>query len=699
MKTRRILCGALASLLLLTTLGTPALADEGMWTFNNLPRAEIKKRYGFEVTDDWVRRVQSATVRFPNGTGSFVSPEGLVLTNYHIVEDIVGELSTAEKDLAKTGFVAHTREEELKIPGLALDQLVRIDDVTARVTGAVKQGMSDADAAAARAAEMGRIESESAAAGMRADVVTLYQGGMYNLYVYRRYTDVRLVFAPEFQAAFFGGDPDNFNFPRYDLDMSLVRVYDGGKPLRPENYFKWSKQGPKEHELTFVSGSPGTTQRLNTVAHLEFLRDSGIPVLIRILESRRDSLRKYMAGGEEQTRRGQNELNYAENFTKVYKGQLEGLRDPKLVARKTADEQALRKYVSADARRGKEYGDAWDAIAKARGSLAAYEVDRRMLGGLTLTDYAMSGFNTVLFNYARTLVRLAEEDSKPDAERLPEYTKARRPALEAMLFSEAPIYDDFEQAKLAASLTLMRELYAGRKLPAVSLLNGPPPGARVAALIKATKLKDVAYRRELAAGGKKAVDASDDPLIVLARSVDAESRQLRARYETEVIGAERTAYGKIARALFEKEGTGLYPDATFTPRLSYGAVEGYVEGGKRVEPFTYYSGLYARSAEHAGKFPYNLATRWAEKKSAVDVKVPFNFVTTNDIIGGNSGSPTFNREMELVGLIFDGNIQSLVGNFYYDPAVNRAVSVDSRGMLEALRKVYGATEVADELAR
>jgi hypothetical protein len=699
LKLRRILCGALAALLLLTTLGVPALADEGMWTFNNLPRAEIKKRYGFEVTDEWVRKVQSATVRFPNGTGSFVSPEGLVLTNYHIVEDIVGELSTAERDLAKTGFVAHTRDEELKIPGLALDQLVRIEDVTARVTGAVKQGMSDADAAAARAAEIGRIESESAAAGMRADVVTLYQGGMYNLYVYRRYTDVRLVFAPEFQAAFFGGDPDNFNFPRYDLDMSLVRVYDNGKPLNPESYFKWSKQGPKEHELTFVSGSPGTTQRLNTVAHLGFLRDTGIPVTLRTLESRRDSLRKYMAGGEEQTRRGQNDLNYAENFVKVFSGQLEGLRDPKLIARKTADEQALRKFVSADARRSKEYGDAWDSIAKARASLASYEVDRRMLGGLSLADYAMSGFNSVLFNYARTLVRLADENAKPDAERLPEYTQARRAALEAMLFSEAPVYDDFEQMKLTASLTLMRELYAGRKMPAVSLLNGPPPAARVAALIKATKLKDVAYRKELAAGGKKAVDASDDPMIALARSVDAESRALRARYETEVVGAERTAYGKIARALFEKEGTGLYPDATFTPRLSYGAVEGYTENGKRVEPFTYYSGLYARSAEHAGKFPYNLAPRWAEKKSEVDMKAPFNFVTTNDIIGGNSGSPTFNREMELVGLIFDGNIQSLVGNFYYDPAINRAVSVDSRGMLEALRKVYGATEVADELTR
>jgi hypothetical protein len=694
-----MLCAALASLLLLITLGVPALADEGMWTFNNLPRAEIKKRYGFEVTDEWVRRVQSATVRFPNGTGSFVSPEGLVLTNYHIVEDIVGELSTAEHDLAKTGFVAHTREEELKIPGLALDQLVRIEDVTSRVAGAVKPGVSDADAAAARASEIGRIESEAAGSGLRADVVTLYQGGVYNLYVYKRYTDVRLVFAPEFQAAFFGGDPDNFNFPRYCLDMSLVRVYDGGRPLRPENYFKWSKQGPKEHELTFVSGSPGTTQRFITVAHLEFLRDTGIPILIRTLESRRDSLKKYMAGGEEQTRRGQNELNYAENFIKVYKGQLEGLRDRGLIGRKLADESALRKFAAADARRRSAYADGWDSVAKARRALSDYERDRRMLGGVSLTDYAMSGFNTVLFNYARTLVRLASEDAKPDGERLPEYARARRPALEAALYSEAPVYEDFEQTKLATSLALMRDLYGGKGALVAKALQGKTPEARAAELISGTKLKDVEFRRSLARGGAKAVNESNDPLIVLARSLDADSRQVRSRYEAEVIGAERTAYGKIARALFEKEGTGLYPDATFTPRLSYGAVESYVENGKRVEPLTYYSGLYARSAEHAGKFPYNLATLWAERKSNVDMKAPFNFVTTNDIIGGNSGSPTFNREMELVGLIFDGNIQSLVGNFYYDPKVNRAISVDSRGMLEALRSVYGAKETADELTR
>ena len=699
MNLKRHLRAALAALLTAAALAPAALADEGMWAFNNLPRAEIKKRYGFEVTDDWVRRVQSATVRFPNGTGSFVSSEGLVLTNYHIVEDVVGELSTAERDLAKTGFVAHARAEELKIPGLALDQLVRIEDVTARVNGAARAGMSDTEAGAARQAEIGRVEAEAArVSGMRADVVTLYQGGVYNLYYYKRHTDVRLVFAPEFQSAFFGGDPDNFNFPRYNLDMALVRVYEGDAPLKPENYFKWSKKGPQEGELTFVSGSPGTTQRLLSVAHLEYLRDVQIPFTIRLLESRRDSLKKYMAGGAEQTRRGQNELNYAENFVKVFKGQVEGLGDRGLLARKRGAETALRAYAESSRNR-KDYVDAWDAVAQARKALAAYDNRRRLLGGSSLTDSANTAFNTVLFGYARALVRLAEESAKPDAERLPEYTQPRRAALEAMLYSEAPIYEDFEQTKLAASLTLLRDTLGASDPLVKKVLGSKTPEARATELISGTKLKDAAFRKELAAGGQKAIDASNDPLIVLAREVDAEARQLRKRYEEEVLGVERTAYGKLARVLFEKEGTGIYPDATFTPRLSYGAVKGYKENGKTVKPFTYYSGLYERSAQHGGKFPYNLAPRWVEKKAEVDMKVPFNFITTNDIIGGNSGSPTFNREMELLGLIFDGNIQSLVGNFHYDESVNRAISVDSRGMLEALRKVYGAKAVADELSR
>jgi hypothetical protein len=699
MRLRKILNVALAALLAASSFGASALADEGMWTFNNLPRAEIKRRYGFEVTDEWVQKVLKATVRFPNGTGSFVSPEGLVLTNYHIVEDVVGQLSSAEKDYAKQGFVARTRDEELRIPNYELNMLVSIEDVTQRVSGAVKPELSAAEAGAARQAEIDRISAESSqATGLKSEVVTLYQGGLYNLYRYKRYNDVRLVFAPEFQTAFFGGDPDNFNFPRFNLDMALVRVYEGGKPLRPESYFKWSKEGAKEGELVFVSGSPGTTQRLNTVAHLEFLRDHGIPYLVKMLESRRDALKPYMARGEEQTRRGQNELNFAENFIKVYKGQLAGLRDRTVIERKRKEEDALRKYVTADPRRQKEYGDAWDAIARARKANAEFERNRRFLGGASLADNG-AAFNSQLFTYARALARYADESAKPDAERLPEFTDARKRAIAGMLASTAPFYEDLELVKLAGSLAALQEVYGANDPVARRVLAGKTPQARAAELVAGTKLKDAAYRQQLFAGGAKAINESNDPLIALARAVDAESREARRRYETEVLGVERAAYGKIARALFEKEGTGLYPDATFTPRLSYGAVKGYTENGKKIGPFTDFAGLYQRAEQFGQKFPYNLAPRWVEKRAAIDPKVHFNFVATNDIIGGNSGSPSFNREMELVGLIFDGNIHSLAGNFYYDETLNRSISVDSRGMLEVLRKVYGADAVADELAK
>jgi Peptidase S46 len=692
MKLRKFLAALLLALFSLQTLHFTALADEGMWTFNNIPRAEIKKKYGFEVTDEWLKNVRLASVRFNNGgSGSFVSPTGLVLTNYHIVEDIVSDVSTPEKDLAKEGFVAKTRADEIKAPGLELNQLMSIEDVTTRVNGAVKAGASDADAFAARRAEIAAIEGESLkATGLRSDVVTLYQGGQYNLYRYKKYTDVRVVFVPEFQAAFFGGDPDNFNFPRFNIDMALVRVYENDQPVKAEHYFKWSTTGAKEGSLVFVTGHPGSTSRLDTVAHLEQLRDTSIPIILRLLERRETMLKKYMAMGEEQTRQAQSELNSIQNALKVYRGQLAGLKDPSLLARKTKEEQALRKSIAANPERQKMYGDAWDAIAKAHKAYPTYVRERRIF------DQA-GGFNSTLFNYARSLVRLAAENEKPNAERLPEFTDARRASLEHSLYAETPVYEDFEKLKLADSLGFMVELLGADHELVKQVLAGKTPEARADELISGTKLKDAAYRKELAAGGLKAIEDSTDPMIVVARTIDAKAREARKRYESEVTGVERTNYAKIARALFETEGTKLYPDATFTLRLSYGAVEGYTENGKKVAPFTTLGGLYARSESFKQQFPYNLPPRWLEKKSAVDLNTPFNFVSTNDIIGGNSGSPTINQNGELVGLIFDGNIQSLVGDFMYDGSVNRAISVDSRGMLEVLKKVFGANHIAAEL--
>ena len=692
MKLRRFFVALLLALFSLSTLHITALAEEGMWTFNNVPRAEIKKKYGFEITDDWLNKVRLASVRFNNGgSGSFVSSDGLVLTNYHIVEDIVGEVSTPQKDLAKEGFVARTRAEEIKATSLELNVLMSIEDVTSRVNGAVKAGSSDAESFAARRAEISKIEAESLkASGLRSDVVTLYQGGQYNLYRYKKYTDVRLVFVPEFQAAFFGGDPDNFNFPRFNIDMALVRVYENDQPVHPENYFKWSTAGAKEGSLVFVTGNPGSTSRLNTVAHLQQLRDTSIPIIIRLLERREAVLKKYMAMGDEQTRQAQNELNSVQNSLKVYRGQIAGLKDSALIARKQKEEDALRKSIAANPERQKMYGDAWDAIAKAHQTYPTYIRDRRIFE-------QAAGFNSTLFSFARALVRLAAENQKPNAERLPEYTDARRASLELGLYSPAPIHEDFEKLKLTDSLGFMVELLGADNALAKQVLAGKTPEARAEELITGTKLKDPAYRKELAAGGAKAIEDSTDPMIVVAREIDAKARELRKRYESEVTGVERANYAKIARALFETEGTNLYPDATFTLRLSYGTVSGYMENGKKVAPFTTLGGLYARSEQFKRQFPYNLPQRWTDKKSALELNTPFNFVSTNDIIGGNSGSPTINQNGELVGLIFDGNIQSLVGDFMYDGSVNRAISVDSRGMLEVLKKVFNANEIVGEL--
>ena len=694
MKFRRLLCALITALSMLQTMPAFAAVDEGMWPFNNVPRAEIRRKYGFEVTDDWLRKVQLASVRFNNGgSGAFVSPNGLVLTNYHIVEDIVGELSSAQKDYAKEGFVARTQAEELKAPSLELNVLESIEDVTDRINGAVSAGMSAVDANAARSAQISAIESESAqATGLRSDVVTLYQGGQYNLYRYKKYTDVRLVLVPEFQAAFFGGDPDNFNFPRFNIDMALVRVYENDRPVKVTNYFKWSKTGVKAGELVFVTGHPGSTSRLNTVAHLQSLRDVGIPLVLRMLETRRDMLKKYMAQGEEQTRLAQNELNSIDNSIKVYKGQIAGLQDKTLMAKKLKAEQALRASVNADAKKKQEYGDAWDAIAKAHKDFAGYARERRFI------DLA-AAFNSVLFGYARTLVRLAEENEKENAQRLPEFTDARRASLELSLYSTAPIHADFEKLKLANSLEFMQNVYGANHPLVQKVLKGKTPEARAAELIEGTRLKDAEFRKHLAGGGRKAIEDSDDPMIDLARSIDPEARQARKRYEDEVLSVERTSYGKIARALFETEGTKLYPDATFTLRLSYGSVKGYWENGKFTTPFTNLGGLYARAARFKYKFPYVLPPRWVERKAMVNPKVAFNFVSTNDIIGGNSGSPTINKSGELVGLIFDGNIQSLVGNFDYDQSVNRSISVDVRGMWEVLRRIFDANEIVNELAK
>ena len=693
MKVKQIASLAVAGLFALGAAPT-VRADEGMWTLDNVPRAAIKEKYGFEVTDAWLKKVQLGAVRFNSGgSGSFVSADGLVLTNHHVAAETIAKLSTPERDLIKHGFLARSHEEELKAPDLELNQLVSIEDVTERVNGAAKAGMSAGDANTARLATISEIEKVSLEkTGLRSDVVTLYQGGMYTLYRYKKFTDVRLVFAPEFDAAFFGGDPDNFTYPRYCLDMALVRVYEDGKPAKIDTYFKFDKGGSKAGDLAFVVGNPGSTARLYTYSHLEFLRDDEIPFSIDYIKRTMAVLEAYGRKGEEQERQAHDDLFGYANSYKVYANRLVGLRDATIMAKKRAAEEALLKRVMADKKMKEEYADAWETIEKSRTALASYNTRRRIIeGGI--------GFNTSLFDYARTLVRLAEESKKPNSERLREYTDAGRESLDLSLYSTAPVYPELEEAKLASSLALLQEKLGATDPTVKAVLDGKTPEARARELVGATKLADPEVRRALATGGAEAIAKSDDPMIRLARTVDAEARELRKRYETEVTAVERPAYAKIARSVFATEGTGVYPDATFTLRLSYGAVKGYSENGTQIAPYTTMAGLYEKSAAAGNKAPYHLSQRWLDAKNDVDLKTPFNFVTTNDIIGGNSGSPVLDKDAEIVGLVFDGNIQSIVGHFVYDDTQNRTVSVDVRVILEALEEVYEAKELVAELTR
>jgi hypothetical protein len=693
MKTQKIRSSHLLSLVAIALLTLPLVgrADEGFWLFNRIPRAAIKQAYGIELSDAWIARVQQASVRFPSGSGSFVSPDGLVLTNHHVAMDIIQALSTPERDYVKNGFLATDRAQELKAPDLEIVVLQTIEDVTARVNAAVKPGMPSAETLAARRAAIATIEKESEdKTGLQSEVVTLYQGGQYHLYQYKKYTDVRLAFAPEFDAAFYGGDPDNFNFPRYCIDMTLFRVYENGKPIQAKNFLPWSAAGTKEGEPVFTSGHPGATQRLNTVAHLQFLRDQSLPINIEIYSRIVDALGAYGKQGVEQERQSRDLFFSLENSLKNWKGQLQGLKDAAIMNKKMAAEKSLRSAVMANADFKTRFGDAWDAIATSRSNLPPYNLERVMFeGGI--------GVYSEYFTIARTLVRWAEESQKPNGQRLPEYTEARKAQIERQLGSETPLYPGLEKAKIAAGMAIMRDQLSANHPLVKQILAGKTPEARAAELVDGTKLGDPAVRKQLFAGGAAAVHASTDPFIAAVRLMEPRARELRTKYDNEVLGVERDAYAKIAQAVFAVQGESAYPDGTFTLRLSYGAVKSYEENGRRVQPYTNIRGLYARADQHAMKPPYKIPDSWVKARTALNLETPYNFVTTNDIVGGNSGSPVINTKGELVGLVFDGNIQSLPGYFVYEPSVNRTVAVDVRGMIEAMRKVYKADVLVNEL--
>jgi len=665
--------------------------DEGMWLFTNPPREQLKKRYNFDITPDWLEHVQKSSVRFNSGgSGSFVSPDGLVMTNHHVGADCLQKMGDKDHNYYRDGFHARTGADERKCDDLELNVLMSIADVTERVKAAVKSDMSPAKAFAARRAVMAEIEKESLdKTGLRSDVVTLYQGGQYHLYRFKKYTDVRLVFAPEQQIAFFGGDPDNFEYPRYDLDVCFFRVYENNKPAKIDHYLKWSKAGAKKDELVFVTGHPGKTDRLATLAELDYLRNTGFPFLLQRLNRWEVLLMAFSGRSEENARQAKELLFGVQNSRKARVGGLAALLDPQLIARKKEQEKKLRAKAEEDESL-QSARTAWERIAKAQKVRAAHIRKYTMLE-------AGAGFNSELFILARTLLRAAEEKTKPSNQRLREFRDSNLESLEFQLFSSAPHYDNYEKVKLTDGLTFLAgELGADNEL-VKKVLAGKSPSERAYELVSGTKVKDVAVRKKLYKGGKEAIDAAHDPMIEVARLVDAEARAVRKIMESEVEELQRQAYSDIAKVKFALEGTSTYPDATFTLRLAFGQVKGYEEDGKQVPFETTFAGLYQRAKEMNNRPPFDLPPRWVEKKDKLNLKKPLNFVCTADIIGGNSGSPVINRQAEVVGLIFDGNIQSLALDFAYSDEVARALSVHSAGIVEALRKVYDADELADEL--
>jgi len=685
----------------LTMIPTTTFGDEGMWLYTNPPRTQLRERYGFEPTDAWLDHVRLSSVRFNSGgSGSFVSPDGLVMTNHHVGADDLQKLSDEKHNYLRDGFHARTHDQEIKCKALELNVLVGIKDVTADVTGAVKPEMSPGDAFKARQAKTAEVEKAAAdpKKNIRADVVTLYAGGQYHLYTFKRYTDIRLVFAPEKQIAFFGGDPDNFEYPRFDLDMCFFRVYEDGKPIKCEHYLKWSPNGSAENELVFVSGHPGRTNRQQTMAELAYLRDTGYPYLLQRLNRLEVLLNSWAERSESNRQKCEEDLFSIQNSRKARIGGLAGLLDPAIMAKKAAEEKRLREFVDstksevAQAARG-----AFEKVAAAEKRRAELLKDMTLLEGTGRGLAAPAGFNSSYFAIARALVRAAEEKAKPAGDRLAEFGDARLQSLEQQLFSEEPHYDDYETLKLADSLTMLASTYGAENELVKQVLAGKSPQDRAFELVSGAKVKDVAVRKKLYEGGKAAVDEANDPMMNLAKLVDAHARKVRKTYENEVEEPKRQAYAALAKARFALDGTNTYPDATFTLRLAFGTNKGYAEQGKPVPAFTTMGGLYERSKAQGNRGPFELPKRWEEKKESLDLKTPFNFVATADIIGGNSGSPVVNKNGEVVGLIFDGNIQSLVLDFIYTDEVARAVSVDSRAIVEALRKVYDAADLANEL--
>jgi len=685
---RNLLAGA--SLACLTAFaGGAALADEGMWTYDNFPAAQVKATYGVALDKTWLDHVQANAVRLSTGcSASVVSGQGLVLTNHHCVSDCAQDLSTATNDHLKNGYVIATREEERTCPGMQAEVLLSIKDVTDTVKAAAA-GKAGGEFVKARNAAIADIERTNCAgkeAVQTCQVVNLYQDGQYKLYTFKKYADVRLVFAPELATAFFGGDPDNFNFPRYDLDMSFVRLYENGKPVATPNHLVWNPAPPKDGELTIVAGNPGTTSRLLTADQLEFLRSVQLPMTVTQLSELRGRLIEFSKRGPEQRRVAEHELFGIENSYKVYIGQLQALSGPGFLDAKRQSDAELRAKVAADPKVAATIGDPWAKIAAVQGERAGLYVPYVMLE-------TRAGFTSELYHYAIDLVRAAQERAKPNTERLAEFSDARLPLLEKTITDAKPIDAGLTELQIEYWLLKVREVLTA-DAPQTRTLLGKESPETIATRLAGSTLADPAVRKALWDGGLPAIQASKDPLIQFVLATDPQARAARKAYEEKVTGPSGQAAQKIAAARFAVYGDKVYPDATFSPRLSYGKVAGWTYRGQTIPYSTQFKGLWERAT---GQDPFALAPRWVAAQGKLSDDTVFDFVTTNDITGGNSGSPVLNAKGEVIGAAFDGNIHSLGGSFAYDGALNRTVAVSTAAATEAFVKVYGQQALVDEL--
>ena len=668
--------------------GTPGFVKEfgTMWTFDAPPLDYWKARYGFSPDQAWLDHVRLASVRLPICSSSFVSSEGLVMTNHHCGRGCITAVSPPDTNYQRTGFVARTVSDEKKCPGLYVDQLVAIGDVTPKIRSKITAATASQQVAQ-REAAIKAVEDEcQQQSGNVCQVVTFYQGGRYSLYQYKRFSDLRLVVAPEEEISFFGGDPDNFTFPRYDLDLTLLRVYENDAPMKTEHFLKWSAGGAKEGDPVFVIGNPGSTGRLLTVAQMEYLRDVTYPGQLAQLKRNITIYHEIISKSEDARRQWENQLFYAENSYKAINGYQAGLLDSAIMAKKRAFERSFRARVNADPKLRARYGDAWDKIAAALAEQRSFATKSRY--------YGFGG--SQLLSWAGILVRIPGEAGLPDSARLPAYRGEGLENARRVVLSDAPVDKELEKLTLAAQLTA-----AKKELPAADpflagILQGRSPEVAAEALIEGTGLADPAGRKALLDGGAAAVRSSTDPLIVVARKIAPLSRAVAIR-NAKLESAVSANGERIGQALFAVYGTSLPPDATFTLRISDGVVKGYPMNGTRAPYKTSFYGLYARSAEFDNEPPFRLPERWQAARERLDLSTPFDFASTNDIIGGNSGSPVINKAGEVVGLIFDGNIEQLPNRFIYTDEVARSVAVHSKGITEALRRVYDAGRIADEL--